>query len=135
MKFRFCMKKIMLVLLVITGEAKWNVICFGVVVVKRPNEKCKQTRARYRDKHVGAIMQAFIEQVLGIWNVFTGLIFNVSQGLICVFITFTFYCRFRLVSPRSYIVILTPILNKFQKQTSKHTRVKSTQQLIKIKNF
>ena len=66
MKFRFCMKKIMFVLLVITGEAKRNVICFGVVVVKRPIKKCKQIGARYRDKHVGAIMQAFIEQVLGI---------------------------------------------------------------------
>ena len=56
----------MFVLLVITGEAKRNVICFGVFVVKRPIKKCKQTGARYRDKHVGAIMQAFIEQVLGI---------------------------------------------------------------------
>ena len=30
-----------------------------------------------------------------------------------------YFCRFRLVSPRSYIVTLIPTLNKFHKQTQK----------------
>ena len=29
-----------------------------------------------------------------------------------------YFCRFRLVSPRSYIVTLIPMLNKFHKQTN-----------------
>ena len=45
---------------------------------------------------------------------------NVSQSLICIFIIIIFnFCRFRLVSPRSYIVTLIPTLNKFHKQTNK----------------
>ena len=78
------------------------------------------------------------------WNVFTGLIFshnvwrglifikcfhwvyffyNVSLGLICIFIIIInfIFCRFRLVSPRSYIITLIPTLNNFHKQTNKQT--------------
>ena len=47
---------------------------------------------------------------------------NVSQSLICIFIIIIFnFCRFRLVSPRSYIVTLIPTLNKFHKQTNKQS--------------
>ena len=45
--------------------------------------------------------------------------YNVSLRLICIFIIIFIFCRFRLVSPRSYIVTLTPTLNKFRKQTNK----------------
>ena len=39
-------------LLLIAGEVKYNFVS-GVVGVNRPIKKCKQTRTRYRDKHVG----------------------------------------------------------------------------------
>ena len=42
--------------------------------------------------------------------------YNVSQGLICIFIIIvSIFCWFRLVSPRSYVVTLIPTLNKFLK--------------------
>ena len=41
---------------------------------------------------------------------------NVSLGLICIFIFI--FCRFGLLFPRSYIVTLIPVLNKFHKQTN-----------------
>ena len=52
MKFRFAMKEILFTLLFIAGEMKCNIV-LGVVGVQRPIKKCKQTRARYRDKDVG----------------------------------------------------------------------------------
>ena len=51
---------------------------------------------------------------------FAGLRFscNVSLGLICIFIIIFIFCRFGLLFPRSYIVTLIPMLNKFHKQTN-----------------
>ena len=55
------MKKFLFSLLFIAGEMKCN-FALGVFGVKRPIEKCKQTRARYRDKHVGGKIHVFIEK-------------------------------------------------------------------------
>ena len=44
--------KILFALLFIAGKMKYNFVS-GVIGVNRPINKCKQTRARYREKHVG----------------------------------------------------------------------------------
>ena len=51
MNFRFAIKTFLLTLLFIADKMKCNFIS-GVVFVKFLIEKCKQTRARYRGKHV-----------------------------------------------------------------------------------
>ena len=52
MKFRLAMIKILFTLLFVAGEMKCNFVS-EVVGVNRPIRKCKQTKVRYRDKHVG----------------------------------------------------------------------------------
>ena len=51
MRFRFVMKKFLFTLLSIAGEMKCTFVP-EMVGVKRSIKKCKQTRAKYRDKHV-----------------------------------------------------------------------------------
>ena len=45
-------RKLLFTLLFIAGKMKYNFV-LGVVGAKQPIKKCKQTRARGRDRHVG----------------------------------------------------------------------------------
>ena len=75
MRFRFGIKKILSALIFNVGRMKYNFVS-GVVGVNRPIKKYKQTRVRYRNKHVGGNNTGISEEHLHYINITTEKNFN-----------------------------------------------------------